>query len=125
VTLNAYPNDSWTGTVGVVSDTVDPATRTLKVRVVLANPALRLKPNMFATVFLLRSSVPGILVPATAVIREGTKDYLFVAAGNNRFERRDVVLGRTDNNSIQITSGVSAGAVIATDGALLLRDAGQ
>lgn len=125
VTLNAYPNDSWTGTVGVVSDTVDPATRTLKVRVVLANPALRLKPNMFATVFLLRSSVPGILVPATAVIREGTKDYLFVAAGNNRFERRDVVLGRTDNNSVQITSGVSAGAVIATDGALLLRDAGQ
>jgi membrane fusion protein, heavy metal efflux system len=123
VTLNAYPNESWTGTVAVVSDTVDPATRTMKVRVELPNPALRLKPNMFATVWLLRSSGQGISVPATAVVREGAKAYVFVATGNDRFERRDVVLGRTEDDNVQITSGLSAGTVIASNGALLLRDA--
>ena len=123
VTLNAYPNESWAGTVAVVSDTVDPVTRTMKVRVVLPNPKLRLKPNMFATVWLLRSSTQGISVPATAVLREGVKAYVFVSAGNDRFERRDVVLGRTEDDNVQIASGLSAGTVIASNGALLLRDA--
>jgi cobalt-zinc-cadmium efflux system membrane fusion protein len=125
VTLNAYPGESWPGRVAVVSGTVDPATRTLKVRVVLGNPALRLKPNMFATVSLLRSTTQGILVPAAAVIREGPKAYVFAAASGNRFERRDVVLGRTENDTVQVTAGLAAGAVIASDGALLLREAAQ
>lgn len=129
VTINAYPNESWTGRVGVVSGAVDPTTRTLKVRVVLANPALRLKPNMFATVWVLRSSAQGILIPTSAVVRDGTKAYVFAApannAGSNRFERRDIVLGRTDDDTVQVTSGLAAGAVIASNGALLLRAAAQ
>jgi cobalt-zinc-cadmium efflux system membrane fusion protein len=121
VTLNAYPDKKWSGTISTVSDAVDPATRTLKVRVVLANPELQLKPDMFATVRLLRSTTRGILIPSASVIREGAAAYVFATAGGNKFARRDVVLGRTEDGNVEVTSGLSPGAVIVSEGALLLR----
>jgi membrane fusion protein, heavy metal efflux system len=125
VTLNAYPGEHWSGRVSVVSGAVDPNTRTLRVRVVLPNPAGRLKPQMFGSIRLLRSSAPGILVPATAVIREANDAYMFVAQGNGRFERRKVELGRSVDGALQITAGVHAGETVVTDGSLLLRSVGQ
>ena len=125
VTLNAYPGRSWMGRVGVISDVIDPATRTLKVRVVLANPDVMLKPNMFATVWLLRATAQGIEIPAAAVIREGAKSYVYVAAAADRFERREVTLGRTENDQVQVLTGLKAGEVVVSDGALLLRETPQ
>lgn len=121
VTLNAYPNERWSGRVDVVSDAVDPNTRTLHVRVVLPNPGMRLKPSMFGTIRLLRSSRRGILVPTTAVLREGNAAYTFVSEGGNRYQRRNVTLGRTNDGLIEITSGLKAGETIVSQGDLLLR----
>jgi len=125
VTLNAYPNQNWTGRVGVVSDAVDSATRTLHVRVVLPNDGSRIKPGMFGAIRILRSSAQGILVPAAAVIREGNDAYVFVGKGNGRFERRAVKIGRMLDGSIEIISGVNSGETIVSEGTLLLRSAGQ
>lgn len=125
VTLNAYPDRHWAGRVGVVSDAVDPTTRTMHVRVVLANPDGRLKPAMFGTIRVLRNSAAGILVPASAVIREGNNSYLFVGVGNNRYERRNVTLGRVLDGSLEIVKGVNAGDTIVSEGVLLLRQEGQ
>jgi membrane fusion protein, heavy metal efflux system len=125
VTLNAYPGQHWSGRVSVVSGAVDPNTRTLRVRVVLANSDGRIKPQMFGSIRLVKSSAPGILVPATAVLREGNDAYVFVAKGNGRFERRAVELGRSVDGSLEITGGVNAGETIVTDGSLLLRSVGQ
>jgi membrane fusion protein, heavy metal efflux system len=125
VTLNAYPGQHWVGRVSVVSGAVDPNTRTLRVRVVLPNSDGRIKPQMFGSIRLVKSSAPGILVPATAVVREGDDAYMFVAEGNGHFERRDVKLGRRVDGSLEITGGVKAGETIVTDGSLLLRSVGQ
>lgn len=125
VTLNAYPARSWMGRVEVVSDVIDPATRTLKVRVVLANPDLTLKPNMFATVWLRRGTAQGIEIPATAVIREGAKSYVYVGTAAGRFERREVTLGRMESDQVQVLTGLKAGEVVVSDGALLLRETPQ
>jgi len=125
VTLNAYPTQHWAGRVSVVSDAVDPATRTLHVRVVLPNDGSRIKPGMFGAIRILRSSGQGILVPAPAVIREGNDAYVFVGKGNGHFERRAVKIGRTLDGSIEILSGVNAGEIIVSEGTLLLRSAGQ
>ena len=125
VTLNAYPEQHWSGRVSVVSDTVDPTTRTLRLRVVLPNLDGRIKPGMFGGIRILRSSAQGILVPASAVIREGNEAYIFVGKGNGRFERRSVTIGRSADSQLEILSGISAGDVIVTEGALLLRSAGQ
>jgi membrane fusion protein, heavy metal efflux system len=125
VTLNAYPDEHWSGRVGVVSDTVDPATRTLQVRVILPNPDARAKPGMFGTVRILRSTASGIVVPAAAVLREGNDSYVFVGKGEGRFERRSVQIGPSRGNTLGILSGVKPGETIVTQGALLLRSAGQ
>ncbi|MFY9530358.1 MAG: efflux RND transporter periplasmic adaptor subunit [Candidatus Acidiferrales bacterium] len=123
VALNAYSNQHWSGRVSVVSDTVDPVTRTVRVRVVLPNPAGRIKPAMFGTIRLLRSSSQGILVPSSAVVREGNDAFLFVAKGDNRFERRSVTLGRAFDGSLEIASGLKPTERIVSEGALLLKAA--
>jgi cobalt-zinc-cadmium efflux system membrane fusion protein len=125
VTLDAYPNQHWEGRVGVLYDVVDPATRTLHLRVVLENPDHRMKPAMFGSIRVLRSSSTGILVPTSAVIREGNEAHVFVSKGNGRFERRTVKLGRAVDGSIEILSGVNPGDSIVSEGALLLRAAAQ
>lgn len=125
VTLDAYPDQRWPGRVGVLSDAVDPTTRTLHLRVVLPNPGGRIKPAMFGSIRVLRSSSQGIMVPASAVIREGNEAHVFVSKGNGRFERRTVKLGRAMDGSIEILSGVNQGDSIVSEGALLLRAAAQ
>jgi cobalt-zinc-cadmium efflux system membrane fusion protein len=125
VTLNAYPDQHWSGRVGVVSAAVDPTTRTLHVRVVLPNADLRIKPAMFGAIRLLRSSTQGILVPSTAVVREGNDAYVYVSRGNDRFLRRDVKLGRAVDGTLEILSGLKEGDVIVSEGALFLRAAAQ
>ncbi|MGB8521336.1 MAG: efflux RND transporter periplasmic adaptor subunit [Candidatus Acidiferrales bacterium] len=125
VTLDAYPNQHWAGRVGVLYDVVDPATRTLHLRVVLENPDRRIKPAMFGSIRVLRSSSAGILIPASAVIREGNEAHVFVSKGNGRFERRTVKLGRALDGSIEILSGINQGDSIVSEGALLLRAAAQ
>lgn len=125
VTLSAYPGQQWTGRVSVVSDAVDPATRTLHVRVTLANPGERIKPQMFGTIRLTRATSQAILVPASAVIREGNDAYVFVAKSLGRYERRSVTLGRTFATSIEIAKGLSPGETVVSEDPLLLRAAGQ
>ncbi|HKT23806.1 MAG TPA: efflux RND transporter periplasmic adaptor subunit [Terriglobales bacterium] len=121
VTLNAYPDDKWSGRVDMVSDAVDPNTRTLHVRVVLPNPGTRLKPSMFGQIRLLRSSRQGILVPATAVLREGNEAYTFVSEGGGHYQRRSVTIGQASDGSLEITSGLKGGDTIVSQGNLLLR----
>jgi cobalt-zinc-cadmium efflux system membrane fusion protein len=121
VTLNAYPGENLKGRIGMVSDTVDPVTRTLHVRVILPNENTRIKPAMFGAIRILRSNSQGILVPTSAVIREGNSAYVFVDKGNGKYERRNVNLGRSFDGSLEITSGISAGDNIVSEGGLLLR----
>jgi cobalt-zinc-cadmium efflux system membrane fusion protein len=124
VTVNAYPGQKWNARVAMISDAVDPATRTLKLRVVLDNPGLRLKPEMFASVRLVRASANAIVIPASSLLREGASNYVFVQKGENRFERREVVLGRSVDGQVEITSGLKPGDVVVSEGALLLRVVG-
>ena len=123
VTLNAYPGQMWTGRVSVVSSAVDPTTRTLHVRVILPNADLRIKPAMFGTIRLVRSTAQGISVPEAAVVREGNDAYVFVSRGNGQFERRAVKLGRSIDGNLEILGGLKVGETIVSQGAVFLREA--
>jgi cobalt-zinc-cadmium efflux system membrane fusion protein len=125
VTLNAYPGEKWTGRVSVVSSAVDPVTRTLHLRVVLPNADLRIKPAMYGSIRLVRSTTQGVELPAAAVVREGNDSYVFVAEGNGRFQRRDVKLGRAVDGNLEIVSGLKEGETVVSQGALFLRSAAQ
>jgi len=122
VRINAYSGATWRGRVAAISDTVDPNTRTLKIRVVLPNLSERLKPEMFGAIRLLRSTQLGVAAPATAVLREGAAAYIFVQRAPGHFERRAVTLGRTlDRDRVEVVSGLRPGDTILTQGAGLLQ----
>jgi membrane fusion protein, heavy metal efflux system len=125
VTANAYPDERRRGRVAAIASTVDTVTHTVKVRVVLANPGLRLKPDMFATIRVVRALRRAIVVPQAAVVREGPAAYVFVKTAANRFRRQAVTLGPdTDRSQVEVISGLAPGDTLVTSGAELLRAVG-
>jgi cobalt-zinc-cadmium efflux system membrane fusion protein len=125
VTVSGYPGIVYHARIDNVSDAVDPVTLTLKVRVVLPNPAHRIKPQMYATVSITSQRADAMLVPATAVIRDGVTDYVFLANGAGKYIRRNVQLGQTHDGSVEIVAGLKDGDTIAATGTELLRGAGD
>ena len=92
VTAAAYPDRHFSAAVDRINDKVDPETRTLKVRLLVSNPGLLLKPEMFITAAVVVSEKTAALtVPAKALFTEGDRSYAFVAVDDRHFERRLVV----------------------------------
>ncbi|HYL22361.1 MAG TPA: efflux RND transporter periplasmic adaptor subunit [Gemmatimonadales bacterium] len=124
VITSAYPTESRRGRVTAISSTVDTTTRALKVRVVLANPGGRLKPDMFATIRVVRAVRTAVLVPQSALVREGASAYLFVQTAPGRYQRRAVTVGSdVAPNRVEVTSGLAPGDTVVIEGAELLRAA--
>lgn len=122
VTATAYPDRRFAATVERISDKVDPESRTLKVRLLVSNAALLLKPEMFLTATLALSQTErGLTIPSSARFTEGDRGYVFVATGEKSFERRAVEIAGDGDGRLRVVSGLKNGDQIVTDGALLLR----
>ena len=126
VTASAYPGEQFQGRVNYISDSIDPTTRTAKVRVSVANPGARLKPEMFAAVELHGARRQHALtVPSAAVFTEDGHSYVYVEAGPARFERRAVEIESGDAPDRHVSFGLSPGDRVVVAGALLLRQEEQ
>jgi cobalt-zinc-cadmium efflux system membrane fusion protein len=124
VTVDAYPDQRFAGRVAAVGGTLDPRTRTVPVRVEVANPETLLKLDMFATVDLATSdTAPGLAVPRHAVQSIEGRQVVFVQTGNDGFEVRRVRTGRLAGTLIEITQGLEAGDTIVTQGAFKVKSA--
>jgi cobalt-zinc-cadmium efflux system membrane fusion protein len=119
VTLDAYPGQRWQGHIESLSGALDPATRTLKVRVALQNNNYKLKPEMFATIHVDIGKHNAIVVPSSAVIHEGQATTVFVA-NSGKPEQRNITTGQAVDGMIEVKSGLQVGQQIAVDGAELL-----
>ncbi len=110
VTINAYPNQVFEGRVTYIYPTMKAETRTVAVRVELANPGQLLKPAMFVQVELLVGvKAPVLTVPDSAVIDSGTRRIVLVQVKEGRFEPREVELGERGENYIEVVKGVREG----------------
>jgi Cu(I)/Ag(I) efflux system membrane fusion protein len=122
--LDAYPGESFVGKVALVAPTVDPSTRTLRVRVALRNPTgpsgPRLRPGMFGTVALDLPSAPALVVPAESVVDTGQAQYVFVAHPEGRFEPRLVRRGASAGDEVEILDGLANGELVVTTAGFLL-----
>jgi membrane fusion protein, heavy metal efflux system len=125
VHVNGYPDTVFHGVVDNISDSVDPQSLTLKVRVILPNPHHRLKPQMYATVAVANQNRNAIVVPATAVIRDGVGTYVYVEPTEGKYERRDVRVGEAHDATVEITGGLHEGERVVSTGAELLRGMGS
>lgn len=121
ITVNGYPGVVLHGTIDNISDSVDPVSLTLKVRVVLPNPGHRLKPQMYATMAVAGLPRNLIVVPANAVIQNGHEIFVFVQTAPGKYERRNVTLGETHTDNDEIVQGLNDGDTVVAAGAELLR----
>ena len=120
VNVPAYPGRVFHGTVDHVAASLDPTTRTAKVRVGIANPDRALLPEMFARVSVRSRSTPVVAVDPQSVVLKGAKAFVFIESAPKHFERREVVLGYRSEGLVQLRSGLKVDERIAVRGALLL-----
>lgn len=108
--VDAYPDRVFEGTVTYVYPTLKAETRSVPVRVELANPGGLLKPAMFATLELAPAGGAKLLaLPTSAVIDSGVRRVVLVQTGEGRFEPREVKLGVRAGDYVEVREGVKEG----------------
>jgi Cu(I)/Ag(I) efflux system membrane fusion protein len=121
VRVDSLPGEVFEGTVDYVYPTVNTATRTHPVRIVLANPGLKLKPGMFAQVTLYGGKgEEAVLVPSEAVIPTGRRSLVLVALGGGKFQPVEVKTGMESDGKTAILAGLSDGEQVVTSGQFLI-----
>lgn len=123
VTFPAYPGQVYPGVISNLSDALDPNSLTVKARVVVPNPRHLFKPQLYATISALNAVSRAILVPAASVIHDGATTFVFVKDNAGVYHRRDVTLGPSHGDKVEVRSGLNEGEVIVTSGTELVRDA--
>ena len=121
ITVAAFPKTRFIGTVQSVGSQVDEKTRALPVRLLVSNPAGKLKPHMFARVALgLGESRRVLAVPESALTEIDGKPSLFVEE-NGKYEKRELTLGDRSGGFVEVKSGVKAGEEVVVEAAFVLK----
>lgn len=120
ITLTYLPGRTFEGTVAFVYPYLDPASRTGRVRIALANKGLELKPEMFATVTFKLPLGERLQIPSSAVVYTGPRRIVFVDLGEGRLVPKDVTIGARSGEIAEVLSGLAAGDVIVTSGNFLV-----
>jgi len=110
VKINAYPDKTFEGKITYVYPTLKAETRTVPVRIELANPGQLLKPAMFSQVEVqVGAKAPVLTIPDSAVIDSGTRRIVLIQLQEGRFEPREVKLGAHSDNYFEVQEGVKEG----------------
>lgn len=122
IQVNPYPDLKITGKVYHVSGIMDEATRSIKVLIECNNPDKKLKPGMFASVIYSTGSGKAIIIPASALLQQGSRQYLWIKTKGNQFSKRFVTTGKATDTTVKITSGLHPGDVILSQGGIYVPD---
>ncbi|HEV2173849.1 MAG TPA: efflux RND transporter periplasmic adaptor subunit, partial [Nitrospira sp.] len=120
VTLSYDPSSVLTGHVGFVYPTLDPKTRTAKVRFELNNAEEKLKPDMYANVELRVSLGTKLAIPQEAVIESGEKQVVFLHLGGGKLEPRLIKTGMKTGEWSEVLTGLKEGDHIVTSANFLI-----
>jgi Cu(I)/Ag(I) efflux system membrane fusion protein len=119
--FQALPEEHRMGRISYIYPTVNPETRTARVRVVLANGDMRLKPGMYATLRIAGTSRSAVLtIPRDAVLSTGERSIVFVKATGDRLAPREVALGASNDERVEILRGLSAGDTVVASATFLV-----
>jgi Cu(I)/Ag(I) efflux system membrane fusion protein len=119
--VSAYPGSHVMGRVSFLYPTVDPVTRTNRVRVSVANRDLRLKPGMFVTIHFDVSVGDDIVaVPTEAVLVTGERNLVFVRQDDGMLYSREITLGARAGENVHVLGGLAVGDVIVASANFLV-----
>ena len=121
----SFPDKPSTGRIAFVYPFLDPKTRTVKARLELANPGMKLKPEMFVNAIIRVPLSPSLVVPVTALMNTGKRKVVWVESSPGMFESRTVQVGQQSGEKVQILSGLQAGDKVAVSGGYLIDSESQ
>jgi Cu(I)/Ag(I) efflux system membrane fusion protein len=116
----ALPGEERTGRITYVYPTLNPETRTARIRVEMANPDFRLKPGMYATIRFSAATAKVLNVPRSAVLVTGKRTLVFVRDASGALIPREVVPGRATDDRIEIVSGLGEGETVVASATFLV-----
>lgn len=117
VLVAPYPKDVFDATITVISPTIDPRTRTLRIKGLIQNPESKLRPGLFARVDLgvaFRQDV--VMIPEEAILQRADGAVIFRVIGDNRVERRVVEIGVIRGGFVEVRAGLEAGDAVVSRG---------
>jgi len=120
ISLSYYPGESFAGQITYIYPYLKPETRTNQVRIEVANPGLKLKPEMFANLEIQVDYGTRLTVPSDAVLDAGDTKIVFVAKGDGYFEPREVKLGVRGQDMYEVLGGLSEGENVVTSANFLV-----
>lgn len=119
--FDALPGEHRMGRISYVYPTLNPETRTARVRVVLPNGDLRLKPGMYATIRIATTERANVLtVPRSAVLSTGERSIVFVREANGQLSPREVALGASSDDRTEVMRGLAAGETVVASATFLV-----
>lgn len=125
VTVDSYPGRIFFGQIEEILPQVDMTTRTVRVRLAMANPGVKLKPGMFVNVDLKTSLGHQLVVPASAVFQTGTRQLVFLNHGNGSLEPKQITVGSRVGDDFVVLKGLTAHQSIVTSANFLIDSESQ
>lgn len=122
VALNtpSYAGVSFTATIESISDAIDSASRTIKVRAAVANPERKLKAEMFVTADIIAPRIDGVDIASGAVFLKGNRHFVFVDQPRGTYHRREVTIVTEHDDRQIVTHGVASGESVVVEGGIIL-----
>lgn len=125
VTVDAYPGRTFHGRIDQIVPDVDPATRTVRVRLVFTNPGLVLKPGMYVHVNIGIPLGRQLIIPASGVLQAGTREIAFIDHGQGSLEPREIQTGPQIDDSVVVLKGLQPGDRIVSSANFLVDSEAQ
>jgi RND family efflux transporter MFP subunit len=125
ITVDSYPGRTFGGQIEEILPQVDMATRTVRVRLAIANPGLKLKPGMFVNVDVKSNLGRQLVVPASAVFQSGTRQIVFLNHGDGNLEPKEISVGPRVGDDFVVLKGLEAHQSIVTSASFLIDSESQ
>lgn len=124
-TVDSYPGRRFVGRIEQVLPQVDLATRTVRVRLAIANPGLKLKPGMFVNVALKTGMGRALVIPASAVLQSGTRQLVFLDQGGGNLQPQEVSVGQRVGDDFIVLKGLKEHQSVVTSANFLIDSESQ
>lgn len=121
VRSKAFPDQTFSGRLDLISDSLDPITRAVRARGTVDNRSRLLKAEQYVTIEVPDATPTSLQVPSKAVFLRDNQYFVFLETGNGQFQRQAVKVGSEREGKVAILEGLKQGQRLVTDGCLLLQ----